>query len=203
MKPRAARACLAVFALCLFDATQARADFVDWNYSWSPSAPVISADNPSMGQIKVLPETAGSANGYSSIVAANLQTISNADPKNPAVFTNTPYGLTLSIADGPSGKTGTLTFGGEMSGVLSSANALVSNKFTGAVLQSMQIGDNVYTVNLSAFAPPGPPTSNVLGSIGALVGVTPAEAPEPSTLALAGLGLSLLGMRWWRRKVTR
>jgi hypothetical protein len=203
MKPLLVRACLAALALCLCNHAPARADFVDWTYNWAPSAPSVSADNPSMGQIKILPETSGSASGYSFIVAANLQTVSSADPRNPATFTQTPYGLTLSITDGPSGKSGTMTFGGQLTGTLSAANALITNKFTGDLIQSAIIGDNLYTVTIGTFAPPGPPTSNTLGSIGALVGVTPAAAPEPSTLGLAGLGLSLLGVRWWRRRVTK
>jgi hypothetical protein len=204
MKPLTARACLAVLALSLFDGTQVRADFVNWSYNWAPSAVTIPADNPSMGQVTLIPETAGTANGWSFIVAANMKTVSSADPQNPAIFTKTPYGLTLTITDGPSGQSGSLTFGGQLTGVLSSANALVTNKFTGDLIQSAVIGNDLYTVTMSSFAPPGPPTATNLGSIGALVGVTPLEAPEPSTLALAGVGLSLLGFkRWRRRKLSR
>jgi hypothetical protein len=202
MKPFATRACLAALALCL-GCRVARADPVDWSYNWTPSATTIFADNPSTGKLTLTPGATGSASGYSFVVAANLLTVSNADPSNPAVFTNAPYGLTLNITDGPSGKTDSMTFSGLLNGTLSSGSALITNQFTGDVLQSKVIGDNLYTVTLKAFAPPGPPTATNPGSIGALVGVgPPVDAPEPSTLALCGVGLSVLGVRWWRRRRT-
>jgi hypothetical protein len=80
---------------------------------------------------------------------------------------------------------------------------LITNQFTGDIIQSKVIGNNLYTVAVTSYAPPGPPTATNPGSIGALVGVTPAAAPEPSTLALGGLGLSMLGVRWWRRRSRR
>jgi LPXTG-motif cell wall-anchored protein len=53
-------------------------------------------------------------------------------------------------------------------------------------------------VQIGPFAPPGPPTANLSGSISAYVTVK--EVPEPSTLALAGLCLALGGAGWWWKR---
>src|SRR5207302_5565935 len=107
----------------------------------------------------------------------------------PATFTNKSYGLILTIFDDASKKSDSLTFTGQLNGTLSSKSAIISNNFTSDVKQSVQIGNHVYTVTVGPFAPPGPPTANIAGSIAALANVTVQEAPEPSTLALSGLGV--------------
>jgi hypothetical protein len=202
MRPFAVRTCATALAVCLFAGARARADFVDWSYNWTPSATDIFATKGD-GKITFSNEPAGSANGYSYIVATNLKTASGAGASTPATFTNVPYSLTLSITDGPSGKSDSMTFSGMLNGTLSQKSAIILNSFTGDVIQSKTIGDHVYTVNIGSFASPGPPTSKNLGSISALVGVNPREVPEPSTLALSGLCLSLFGAGWWWRTQRR
>ncbi|MCI0459568.1 MAG: PEP-CTERM sorting domain-containing protein [Gemmataceae bacterium] len=188
--------------LCLFAGGQARADLIEWNYNWMPSATEIFANDPSLGKITLTNEAAGSAAGDSFIVATNLKTVSNATASNPAVFTDAMYSLTLTITDPAlaSDNTKAMTFTGKFDGTLTSKSAMISNTFTSPETQSVQIGTNVYTVKIGAFAPPGPPTATNSGSISALATVTVTEVPEPGTLALAGMCLSVCGAGWWLRR---
>ncbi len=189
-------------AVCMLAGASARADFVSWEYNWTPSASEIFADVPSKGSIQLSNESAGSAVGDSFIVATNIKTVSTADPAAPAVFTDAAYTLTLTITDpafnGPN--TGTLVFSGKFNGTLSAKSAIINNTFTGLETQSVQIGSHLYTVKIGPFAPPGPPTATNSGSISALATVTVQEVPEPTTLALAGICLSVSGAGWWLRR---
>ena len=189
----------AALVLCLLAGARARADFINWDYSWNPSSSAILADNPTLGRI-TLSSASGEAVGNSYIVATNLRTLSSADPSSPATFTNVAYGLGLTILDEASGQTGTLNFSGTFDGTLSSKSAIISNAFTGPTTQSVQLGDHLYTVQIGPFAPPGPPTATIAGSISALANVAVKDVPEPSTLLLSGLCLSLCGAGWWWRR---
>src|SRR5206468_4297054 len=106
----------------------------------------------------------------------------------------------LAILDKASGKANNLTFSGVLNGTVSSGSAILMNTYTSPETQSKQIGDHIYTVKIGPFAPPGPPSANISGSISAMATVTVADAPEPSTLALSGLCLSLVGAGWWWKR---
>src|SRR5205809_1336377 len=112
MRFPAKRLYAAAIALCLLAGARARADFVSWEYNWTPSATEILADNPTTGKILLSNEPGGSAVGNTYIVATNIKTASNSDPSTPATFTNKAYSLALTILDDASGKTGTMTFSG-------------------------------------------------------------------------------------------
>jgi len=193
----------AAIALCLFTAGQARADLPQWQYDWTSSVSEIPSDVPGQAKILLSNEPGGTATGNSFIVATNIKTVSSSDPSTPGTFTATPYSLTLAILDKASGKVGGLNFSGQFDGTVSSGSAIIMNTFTSPETQSKQIGDHVYTVKIGPFAPPGPPSANISGSISALASVTVADAPEPSTLMLSGLGLSLFGAWWWKRNRAR
>jgi hypothetical protein len=200
MRHRATPCYAAALALCLVAGARARADFVSWQYNWTPNSTAILADNPTQGRITFQSESSGSAVGDTFIVASNMKTVSTADPSNPATFTNVPYALTLTITDDASAKTGNLTFTGAFSGTLSASSAIISNVFTGPQTESVQIGDHLYTVQIGPFSPPGPPGATNSGTISALAAVKVSDVPEPSTLVLSGLCLGVFGAGWsWRR----
>ncbi len=203
MKYSTTRLYAAALALCLFGGARARADFVDWSYNWTPSATEIFADKSSMGKITLSNESSGTATGDSYIVATNIQTVSSATSQNPAKFTDAPYSLTLIITDGPSGKSNSMVFSGKFNGTLAQKSAIILNTFTNDQIQSKVIGDHIYTVNIGPFSPPGPPTAKNSGSISALATVTVQAVPEPSTLVLSGLCLSVFGAGWWLRRSRR
>jgi hypothetical protein len=203
MRHSTGRLCAAALALCLLAGAQARADFAGWQYNWTPSATEILADHPATGKILLSNEPGGSAVGNSYIVATNIKTASTADPATPATFTNKVYSLTLAITDLASSKTGSLTFSGGFNGTLSGKSAILMNTFTGPQTQSVQLGSHLYTVQIGPFAPPGPPTANIAGSISALANVKVQDVPEPSTFALSGLCLALGGGWWWKRARAR
>jgi hypothetical protein len=199
MRNLTARKCALALALCLVAGAEVRADTVPWYYSSTPVPGVLSADVPGTGQINLSGVISGQVTGDSSIVLANLGTVSNADPSNPATFTNANYKLALNILDASTSQSGTMFFTGQINGVLSSGNALILNNFTGQTTQTQTIGGHVYTVTIGPFAPPGVPGVG-FGSISALARVAVSDAPEPSTLALSGLALSVFGAGWWRRR---
>src|SRR5262249_51188910 len=107
------------------------------------------------------------------------------------------------IFDKASGTSDNLVFSGKINGTLSNGSAILNNTFTSPETQSVQIGQHQYTVKIGPFAPPGPPTANISGSISALATVAVNDAPEPSSLALPALGLPLFGGWWWKRTRAR
>jgi hypothetical protein len=190
----------------LLGRTEVRADPITWTYNWTPSATVIHSDSPGSGKLILTAEPGGLVQGSSDVVATNIRTFSNADASSPDHFTNSAYGLTISLLDKSSGATGTLTFTGNFNGTLSAQSSNLSNTFTGLTTQTLVLGTNQYTVTMIAFAPPGPPDSVNAGSITAhaQVSVQSLTGPEPSGMVLAGLGLSLCGVAsWWRRRLNK
>jgi hypothetical protein len=118
------------------------------------------------------------------------------------------YTLSLELVDdfaGPRQSSGHLTFTGVIGGTMTPTTADLTNTFTGETTKSLWLNGNAYTVTIGPFVAPGPPAPGLHwdGRIGAHVEVRPKESPEPTGLALAGLGASLLGgaaWRAWRRR---
>jgi hypothetical protein len=189
-------------SIVLASASSARADLIPWMYNWSRSPAQINADAPGTGHISLSDEPSHFAVGNSNVVATNLRTYSTAAPDKPDVFTHKSYNLILHLVDVQSSTPGTLTFTGEVNGTLSSLSSNLTNTFTGPTTQSIILGTNKYTVTLPTFSQPGPPGSINVGSISVTVSPLTVESlPEPGTLALAGLGVALLGLaRRFRRR---
>jgi hypothetical protein len=185
-------------AWLLFAGTQARADFVNWSYSWSRSPSVITADGTGTGKVFLTP-VSGSAQDTSDIGAVNITTSSTASAGNPDTFTNKAYSLTIKLTDDASHATGSLTFTGLLNGSISATSSNLMTTFLAPLSQSLTLGQNLYTVSLNV--PAG--SSATLGGIGAHVVVEPAKVsstPEPSGLVLAGLAVPCLGLGLcWQR----
>jgi hypothetical protein len=189
----------------------ARADFVQWTYNWQPGSLAASADSPGTGGVSFSNQPAAAATGNSDIVATNLRVFSTATPSNPdKLMTGGAYTLSLTLTDLASGASGTLTWTGKLTGTFSATNSNLTNFFTSPITQTLVLGQNLYTVSIGQYSPPGPPTAGNSGSIGAHVNVTSnggggiqSTSPEPSTLVLAGLALSVGGGAAWRKRRAR
>lgn len=186
----------------MLTATTASAAPIQWGYNWS-ATPFVTAGT---GMITFSDESYRTAAGDSHVVAAQLQAVSSAHFTTPDVFGpgDGNYTLSLALKDIDSGVNGTLTFTGKLQGQFSQYNALVTNTFNSPTVQSILLGYTTFVVTLYSYTPPGPPNQANLGSIGAMVEVSsmkPAQAtPEPSSMALAGLGLGAAGLAAWRRR---
>jgi hypothetical protein len=185
-------------AVLLLVGSGARADLIAWSYQGYGS-PVVTADNTSMTGVNFNYDPRTSVIGDSALAVANLWTFSQTQPPSADTLTHAGYTLALNLTDGASGKSGTVSFQGELNGTISAKSALLTNAFMGGLAQSVLLGSNLYTVTLGSFAPPGPPTANNAGSISAVITVHPNTVPEPSALVLAALGLGGLGFVSWRR----
>jgi hypothetical protein len=212
------RISMGVLTAAILASSSVRADVINWTYDWSRSPVVVAADKDGTGGISLTVNPQASAQGNSDIVAASLSTFSDAPRTAPDTFTNKGYSLTLQLGDVPSGKQGSLTFAGMFNGSLSAFDANVTNQFSGPTTQKLTLANDIYTVTIGPYAPPGLPGSKTFGSVGAHVSVVndqignggsqggptgsphmPHDAPEPSALVLLGTGMISAGAGWWRR----
>jgi hypothetical protein len=193
-------------------ASQTQATPIAWSYNFTPSQSFVSADasatNQTPGTVTFTNGLSQSASGNSDVVVTNLRTSSTAPVSSPDTLTsNGAYSVSMTLTDAASGQSSTLTFTGKLGGSFSSVNSNVTNTFTGQTTDTVTLGGNTYTVAMTGYTPPGPPTANNAGSISAHVTVTSnlgsgtgASTPEPSTLVLSCLGLTLAGAASWRKR---
>jgi hypothetical protein len=187
--------------LCIGSA-DARAELIQWSYSWSRSPAEVHSDNHNgAGYLSLTDDGLKSAAGNSYLAATNLQGHSTASPSDPDVFNNKAYTLTLYLQDQDSLKSGTLSFNGQLNGTLTADSSNIKNTFTGLTTQKLVLGDHVYTVTIGPYSPPGPPGGTNSGSIAARaeVSISLIQLPEPSSLALAFLG-AIGGLTLRRRR---
>jgi hypothetical protein len=128
------------------------------------------------------------------------------------------FNLNFAIRDAASGASGTVSFRGSLDGFMTGTRANigwvdVQVGFTGATQKSLTLGGHLYQVSVSPFTFLYEPD---LASIKSFPNISPyrnvpvsvqisqvSQVPEPSTLALAAVGLAGLSLRAWRRRRVR
>lgn len=187
MNPTRILASLAL--LILLHSTSARADFLNWTYSTTPSVPGVSS-----GGTVALTDFTNQAGGTSIPVIAYVTSSSSTSPQtfNPA---NSTYTLHLSITDNTTHDTGSLTFTGSVGGTLTATTSTLTNTFVPSP-NTLTLDGHIYTVTIPsvALAPPTSPQQNIVASV-SISNVTVKGVPEPSGLLLAGLGIPFLFVR--------
>lgn len=187
---------------------------VGWSYNFTPSQSFVSADSPGSGTVSFTNEPTKSATNSSDVVVTNLRVSSTAMADSPDTLNSSgAWKVGLTVTDAASGASNTMMFSGKLSGTFSAANSNISNTFTGTTsytwLAPAAPGTKTrdqYTVTLTGYTPPGPPSASNAGSISAHITVTPeggtsgTGTPEPSTLVLSVLGLGFAGVASWRKR---
>lgn len=210
MLPRRVAFVVAVLIVAL-STRRGQAGLIPWSYAWNAHPVVVDADplgphsrptggiTLTPGAITITGGTPGVALGNARIVAVNLTafTFSPSPNGKPYHFTNSPYRLGVTLTDVDSKTSGTLAFAGVFNGTLTDSSVDLGTRFTSPTRRWLTLGHDVYTVQLTAYTPPGSPEAGREGNISALVSVQP--APEPSSLILAVIGL-VSSLAWLRRR---
>lgn len=198
-------------SLSLFCVNTARADYLSWTYSTTPSVPGFSAGGSgSSGGVVALTDYTNQAGGTSIPVIAYTTSSSST---SPVTFNSASsvYTMTLSITDNSTHDTGTLTFTGSVGGTLSATTSTLTNSFVPSP-NTLTLDGHTYTVTIpsAALAPPTSKQQNILATVSvsdATGGGTPtpptANTPEPSSIILACAGMVFLGAGGVRRLRSR
>jgi hypothetical protein len=190
-----------------------------WTYTTKVSPLAVAPDVPGGGLILTSQTTPSAAvTGPSGIVATTvLGSISTGNDH----YTNAGYEVDISIQDQGSAQSHTFVFNGQFSGDFSATKgANITHQFldpvtnlptAGKVAESFNIGGVLYTVTLDPSVIIG-----ALGSFPASIGGNVTftgdntggggdvqATPEPSTMVLSALGLSVLGLAALRRRLRR
>jgi hypothetical protein len=192
MEPKSAPHFAATLLLLLFAGAPAgRAAFVPWTYSWTRGTMILPAGT---GGIAFTRQHLQHANGSAEVTATTLVMFSSATDSKPDRLGKSPYHLTMTVTDGASHQSGSLTFGGVLNGTFSWDRSHLASTFLSPKAQAVHLGHYWYFVSLSGVVAPTPTSA---GHINA--SVTVKHNPEPSTLVLAGVGLGFVGLLCRRR----
>jgi hypothetical protein len=153
-------------------------------------------------------DVAGSGTGSTPVTVFQMR-VNSYDINWPFTRGLDTFTLSFGILDKASGATGTVKFQGTLAGIVGINGETITGfanlqvGFTGATQQSLVLGGHVYQVSISPynFLSSGPwQTPYVTPYQGVPINVQVSDVPEPSTLALAAIGLSGIGLRAWRRR---
>jgi hypothetical protein len=181
---------LAIGLAALAAPAAARADQIGYGYDFlTPAA--VTGDQGNLGAVSFATTNPGTATGHAVVTATQLAVVTSAPSDNPDTFSGQTYSLTMHLTDDPSGKSGTLTFTGTLTGSLSVQNVNIRTSFSPAT-KTLVLGNDTYTVSLGSTTLGPDPTS--VTALSATIDVRAIEitsqAPEPSALVLTVLGLT-------------
>jgi hypothetical protein len=199
-----ARLAAVSLALLLLPAGMARAELINWSFSWAPSTQTLHADAPGAGTVS-LASYGGTINSHPGnlvgLAGAYVTYSSQATDAAPDHFSNAPFGLTLTLTDNATHQTGTLTYTGFFSGDLSATSSGLGVTLGSPSAPGLTLGGHFYAVALGPYIAPPYPSTGLPGILVANVTVSDVKTvPEPATLALAGLALPALGLAAWRKR---
>jgi len=189
----------------------------------APSAlPTLNSDtanapglNPPPSKIQLSNEPGVPEAASTNIVATNISVISSATRNHEDSFfdggssttSSGGFALRLNIKDLQSNAETALDFHGRFVGNLSSTSSnldvMWDHNYDQAHAIVFTLGTNEYSVYFKSYAPPGPPAASQQGSMTFHVDARPLDlqkAPEPSTMVLSCVGLSLMGLAGWRKR---
>lgn len=168
----------------------ARADQISYGYDFlTPTA--VTGDQGNLGAVSFATTNPGNATGHAVVTATQLAVVTSAPANNPDTFTGETFSLTMNLTDGPSGKTGSLTFIGSLNGSLSVQSVNISAAF-GQPTQTLVLGNDSYTVSLGTVTLGPNPTAvaPLMATIDVHAATGTTQTPEPSTLVLTVVGLT-------------
>lgn len=145
-------------------------------------------------------------------VVTTIASYSIAPADAPDRVTDLPYQFDVELRDDASGETARFVFSGELSGTVWRAGSDLSNRFTGSTTGTAELGGNTYRIELGGFTAPTGYGDEAAGQITARVSLAEDEfepidpppgsvvvTPEPGTLVIGGLAVSLGGAAFARR----
>jgi hypothetical protein len=176
----------------------------DYFYNWGPQNPVVFADHSSMHVTISDGDQIGPVNGVQHMIATSLSTFVNPGVTGTDTFSQgQQLALGLDLTDGTAA--GKVSFQIGVTGSLSAdGTSNLNYAFLNGTTQTMTVNGTLYTVTLDGFGTipgdilatitPGSTsgTSNGGSSTPDEVGSAPSNAPEPSSLVLAGASIPLL-----------
>lgn len=186
---------------------QVKADYLNWSYTATSNVPGISVDAqaPTGGASVTLTDYRIAQPGATTIpVQAYVTTAGTTSPIvfGPSSNVPTTYNLALTIRDGTTHDSGTLNFTGYLAGSLTATTSSLVNTLAPVTSNSLTLDGHKYTVSIPpmTLAAPNSPQQNILAKVSVTdaskvgPGVTPNTngVPEPTSIVLAGFGLSLL-----------
>lgn len=183
---------LVAAGLALVVTGQARASGADEVCTFSYTSNMVPGVVPSDAALGSINETSGGSGvgldadllpSGTDIVLTNLDTSSAAlDTFGVVSF----FDIFVTLTD-RLGNPEAFSLSGKFTGSLTPNAAQIGTTILGQSYTTSTLVD-VFTVKVTSFVPPGPPASPTPGSIGATVTCHPV-VPEPTTMALLGLGL--------------
>jgi len=206
-------------AALLLGSSSARADNLPWRYNWTPSTLTVNSTTSATTKLRLTNEPLDAdgnplsnvtVSGNSDIVATAISVESDAPSGFPDEWkTSDNLVLKLKITDGTSNQTASFLFTGHFNslpGEPSTASAENSNvKFTllSPTSYTQVLGNAEYTISYNSYTPPPPVGAANKGAISFHVSVRGVEiqkAPEPTSMLLAGIGASFMGLGALRKR---